>query len=267
MSRVIFILVTVFWLVMNVLLWRMEFGSPKSGGTVSADVVWEKILTAPDDSSLNVLYHEQRIGFCRWRTGVGEAWSHVSDENIPSGLPAKSRGYNLRAEGSVIFEEASTRLRFEADLQLDRHHELRQMKSRLTMRPTVWDVICTISNQIVELSVESENGSLRRTFSYADLQNPGTVAMQLFEPLTGSWPMMAALPELASHKNGAPPTLTWDASTDWTQIGHTPVQIYRLHTQVMRRFDINILVSRAGEILRIELPNDITLVNDQLHSL
>ena len=47
-----FSVILVFWLVMNGLLWRSEFGSGnKTGSTVPTSLVWEKILTAPDDSS------------------------------------------------------------------------------------------------------------------------------------------------------------------------------------------------------------------------
>lgn len=268
MSRAIFILVTLFWVAMNLLLWRAEYGSAKGGTTVSADMVWEKILTAPDDSSLNVIYQGKRVGFCRWRTGVGDAWSQVSDENIPSGLPGKDRGYNLRVEGSVILEEAANRIRFEADLQLGRKRELRQMKTRLAVRPAVWDVTCVASNQNVELSIDNESGSWRRHFQISDLQNPGSIIAQVFEPVAGDWLTGVAGPLSAlQYLSPDASNFTWDAATDWTQIGHTPIQVYRLHTRIMQRFDVNILVSRAGEILRIELPDSIVLINDQLHSL
>lgn len=265
MSRIVFILISAFWVAMNLLLWRAEYGPAKGGTAVSAETIWEKVLTAPDDSSLNVMYQGKRIGFCRWRTGVGDAWAKVSDENIPSGLHDKTRGYNLRAEGSVILEESANRIRFEADLQLGGKHELRQMKTRVAIRPTAWDIVCVATNQTIELSVIGENGVMRRTFNMADLQSPMALVSQLIQPFGGDW-----LPGISSGATGPNNTSTkieWDATTDWTQIGHTSVQIYKMHTRLLQRFDVNMLVSRAGEILRIELPNDVTLVNDQLHSL
>jgi len=42
------------------------------------------------------------------------------------------------------------------------------------------------------------------------------------------------------------------------------VQVYRLHTRLLDRYEINIMVSRAGEILRVDLPGDYRVVNDRL---
>ena len=79
MSRAVLILVTAFWLTMNVLLLQTEFGSRRSEGTVPVQTVWEKILTAADDSSLTIFHQGKLIGSCHLRTGVGEEWSKISD--------------------------------------------------------------------------------------------------------------------------------------------------------------------------------------------
>ena len=46
--RITFLAITMFWVVMNVLLWRTEYGVRGSGIAVPVDLVWRKILTAPD---------------------------------------------------------------------------------------------------------------------------------------------------------------------------------------------------------------------------
>jgi hypothetical protein len=58
--------------------------------------------------------------------------------------------------------------------------------------------------------------------------------------------------------------LKWEGREDSMRIGHSPVRTYRLHTRVLDRYQITIFVSRVGEILRVELPDEIVLVNDQL---
>jgi len=73
LSRITLIALALFWLCMNVLLWRAEFGGRDSAAsTVPAAVVWNKMLTAPDSSSLTVLHHGKKVGFCHWVTSVGE---------------------------------------------------------------------------------------------------------------------------------------------------------------------------------------------------
>jgi hypothetical protein len=61
--------------------------------------------------------------------------------------------------------------------------------------------------------------------------------------------------------------LEWEASTDWLPIGHTQMRVYRLEARLLGRFRAVILVSLEGEILRVELPDDIVLTNDVLTSL
>ncbi len=50
-NRLFFPLIVLFWVVMNVLLWRAEFGGgTEAASAVSTEVVWQKILPAPDCS-------------------------------------------------------------------------------------------------------------------------------------------------------------------------------------------------------------------------
>jgi hypothetical protein len=37
-----------------------------------------------------------------------------------------------------------------------------------------------------------------------------------------------------------------------------------LQTRVLDKYEIKIFISRVGEILRVELPDEVVLVNDQL---
>jgi hypothetical protein len=61
--------------------------------------------------------------------------------------------------------------------------------------------------------------------------------------------------------------LQWEAFNDKLVIRHEPVRVYRLQTRLLDRYPIVIFVSRAGEILRAELPQGIVLLHDQLVSL
>ena len=62
--RLTFFFITVFWVTMNTLLWRAEFGSARNeGSAVPLEMVWQKILTAPDNSSLNLFYEGRKVGF------------------------------------------------------------------------------------------------------------------------------------------------------------------------------------------------------------
>ena len=49
--------------------------------------------------------------------------------------------------------------------------------------------------------------------------------------------------------------------------GHTSVRAYRLEATVLDKYRMRVIVSRVGEILRVELPDGWELVNDQLITL
>jgi hypothetical protein len=45
------------------------------------------------------------------------------------------------------------------------------------------------------------------------------------------------------------------------------VRVYRLQARLLDRYQIVVVVSRVGEILRVELPNGLLLVNEALSTL
>ena len=49
--RITFLIVTAFFVTMNVLLWRSEYGARgHQGSPLPSELVWEKVLTSPDNS-------------------------------------------------------------------------------------------------------------------------------------------------------------------------------------------------------------------------
>ena len=61
--------------------------------------------------------------------------------------------------------------------------------------------------------------------------------------------------------------LRWTARKDWLQIGSSKTRVYRLQARLLDRYQAVVMVSRVGEILRVELPGEVTLVNDALINL
>lgn len=249
---------------MNVLLWQTEFGSRRTEGTVPVATVWEKILTAADDSSLTVFQRGKLIGAFHLRTAVGEEWSQVSDENVPSSPPDKNRGYRLRMDGSAVVPELTNRLRFECDLKLDKDREWQELTARVTMRPTTWEIHSAAAEKNIHVKMEGGGNAFNVVLNFSDLQNPGTLTYKLLGPAAAELTAEAGLPSMPNAASTTGLGLKWDAYEDTLRIGHTSVQVYRLHTRLLDRYDVNALVSRAGEILRVQLPNDVLLQNDRL---
>jgi hypothetical protein len=264
MSRAVFILVTAFWLTMNVLLWQTEFGSRTSGGSVPVDIVWEKILTAADDSSLTVFHHGKLVGACHLRTAVGEQWSTVSDENVPTGPLEKRGGYRLRVDGSAVVPELTNRVRFDGELKLDKKREWQDLNARVTIRPITWEVHSVAAEGNIHLKTEGGAIPFDVVLQFSDLQNPATLTYKLLGPAAGELAAEAGLPTAPKDASKIALGVKWDAREDSIRIGRTAVQVYQLRTRLLDRYDVVVIVSRAGEILRVQLPDEFTLVNDRL---
>jgi hypothetical protein len=263
LARFIFVSITLFWVTMNVLLWRSEYGQRQSAGDpVPAEMVWGKILNSPDESSLNVIQGGNRVGFVRWQTSVGEAFSKM-DEAPAAGIAVKSQ---IRFEGSVNLREHGGRFRFECRIALASSHDWEELDIRLIQRPYVFEIHSTAAKQTVRFRASDGQDYFERVFKFSDLSNPETLIAQLSWPLAGGTLDGVEVPTSTAPAASASPALQWEASNGTVTIGHEPVRVYRLHTRLMDRYDVTVFVSRAGEILRAELPDGIVLMHDKISS-
>ena len=75
-----------------------------------------------------------------------------------------------------------------------------------------------------------------------------------------------AVGQYTSHMTGIvsamADNLVWEAHRDRLKIGSEPVAVYRLETHMLG-YSIVIYASTLGEILRVELPDDLTATLDE----
>ncbi len=268
-SRLCFVLTAAFFLTMNVLLVVSEFGGGnKLGSAVPAEIVWQKVLTAPDNSTLEIRHHGVKIGLGRWMPAVGEDLAtgrRLAEGAPPEGMVRTLSNYTIDFEGNVALAD-STRVRFSFDLKLSTNQVWQEFNLKLSARPAVWEVHSVAAAQTVQFTSDEGDGRTQRTIKFADLQNPQKVLAELGDP---ALPGIAAAMGLGLPSSPAATVslgLEWEAST-WLAIGHTQMRVYRLEARLLGRFRAVILVSLEGEILRVELPDDVVLTNDVLTSL
>ena len=117
MLRIAFVGIAAFWVTMNVLLWRAEFGSAKAAAsTIPVARVWQKVLTAPDSSALEMYQHGKRIGYCRWVANAGEelATGRVHTEDVaPEGMVRQLTHYTLNLDGNFHLAQFTNFFRFD----------------------------------------------------------------------------------------------------------------------------------------------------------
>ena len=102
---------------MNVLLWRAEYGARGHGVPVPVDLVWRKILTAPDASSLTVYQGAKKTGFCEFSTSVEQAMAALDEDQLPPEGLVKQAGYQIRFDGNVSLGDFTNRLTFDGRIQ------------------------------------------------------------------------------------------------------------------------------------------------------
>jgi hypothetical protein len=262
-TRLAFVLVALFWVTMNVLLWKSEYGiGTRPGSPVPVELVWEKILSAPDDSSLNIIRRGKRIGFCRLQTDVGEELSKL-EEAPQQGVKARNK---IKIDGSVGIQDLFRRMRFECEMALSTHRNWEYVHARLVYRPLVMDIRSYVTNQTVRIHATDGDVNFERTVRLTEFKNPMSFLSEIGGPVISGLFGALELPQELSPDTSNQPFLKWEARNDTLTIGHEPVRVYRLQTDFMDRYNIVIYVSRAGEILKAELPEGVSLVHDKLAS-
>lgn len=254
-----------FWVVMSVLLWRAEYGPRDAGAdVVPVRLVWSKILTAPDSSSLSIWQGERQLGFGHWVTSVGEEFAEL-EEAPPEGLLAKVRNHQLKFDGNLTWPGEELRLRFECAVKFSTNQTWQEFSLRVSSRPLIWEVRALAAEELVHFHTEDGDRKFDRTFRFAELRNPQALVAEFAGP-SGSGLLTALGMPVAPVANGSSsPVLDWEASSVFLSIGNEPIRVFRLQTRLLDRFRIRIFVSRAGEILRVELPNGIVLKHDQIN--
>lgn len=270
LSKIVIVAITAFFIVMNALLWHWELGGRNDlGSPVVARTVFERILTAPDFSSLEIVHHGNKIGHCRWVPAIGEgpAIGRVMPEDQPEGMVRRPLNYTLDVTGNVFLDQTQ-RLRFTADLKLSTNHSWQEFGLRIGLRPTEWTVRSVAAEEKFYLTVDEGDETFQRVFSFRDLRNPEKLLRELGGPLLPA--TLAALgfsmPDTESVQNLSL-GLKWEAHQDRLEIGNARLRCYRLRARLFDRYQVVIFVSTIGEILRVELPDQIVLRNEALASL
>src|SRR5665213_3525079 len=131
-TRLTFFGITAFWVTMNILLWRAEFGSHGDDVPVPQELVWRRILTAPDASSLGVYQNGRRTGYCEFSTGVGQAMALVDGDQPPqAGLVARA-GYQIHLAGSCALGDFTNRLKFDGRVRFNAARQWQELNLKMS---------------------------------------------------------------------------------------------------------------------------------------
>jgi hypothetical protein len=262
-----FVIIALFWLAMNTLLWRSEFVGQNVAATVPARAVWEKILTAPDDSSLSINFQGKKVGYLRLRPNVNEAAAtgKVASENEPEGIVRRVSEYTLELDGSLVAQTITRSIRFNGEFVYDTDLAWKRFRTQTLIRPYTWEVKASAAEKALWVEARDGTSEWIQRFTPEDLRNPQRLATVLESPALAAF-LPQLLPAITGTNTALSLALNWTARHEWLQIGHSRVRIYRLEARLLDRHRIVVLISRVGEILRVELPGEIKLINDILYA-
>ncbi|HUR45287.1 MAG TPA: hypothetical protein VMZ27_05350 [Candidatus Saccharimonadales bacterium] len=269
-SRAIFVSACLFFIVMNVLLLRSEFGGRNEvRSVVPTDLVLKKLLSAPDNSFLEIRHHGVKIGTCQWSPSIGQelATGKIMNEDLPpEGMVDDLSSYMIDLNGSLTLAESS-RLRFSVDLKLSTNHEWQEFSMHVTLRPSTLELRSAATGRKLHVVIDDGGTRTERSYSFEELQRPGKILQEIgglhFPALFGALGSNLQ----ASHDPGQKVGLKWEAREDKLKIAGSFMRVFRLQTRLLDHFPVIIYVSRVGEILRVELPDEIVLGNDALLNL
>lgn len=271
LKRVWFPLVALFWVAMNVLLWRAEMSArPEGGSPVSLDLVWDRMLTAPDESSLEIFQNGRKLGWLRWTPRIEEGNGRLAaepagtDTNALEGRVERVSGYTVLLDGNVAPANSTQRVRFSGQLEFDVRKEWRHLMLRLTLRPQVWELRADARAQTVTFKLGEDPGAWEQRFTFAELGQPEVLLAAFGLPLPPGWTRALLPGDLAAEPRKWALGLNWEARSDWLQIGSARARSYRVSARLLDKYEVLLVLSRVGEILRVELPNNVTLISDAL---
>jgi hypothetical protein len=261
-TRVTFIAIAVFWVTMNVLLWRVEYGSQGSESAVPVPLVWRKILTAPDASSLSIYQDGERSGFCEFSTSIETEMAKLDEDKPPPEGVVTRAGYQIRLNGNTSLGDFTNRVRFDGRLSFSSSRQWRELNLKLSSHTASVEIHSVATNQTVHLRIINDGGVIERDLAFADLEDPNALLREFAGNFGGGLLGALDLPLLPQEPAMLAQPVHWEARRDRLKIGNEPVAVYRLETHVLG-YSIIIYTSTLGEILRVELPDGLTATLDE----
>ena len=265
-SRLTFVLIAAFFLIMNVLLWRAEIANRnKPGPLVPIENVWRRIITAPNSSSLEIQHHGEKIGMLHWIPSVAEAArkDKLAPIEMPEGMVRSPVSFDIDCNGSVIFGP-ETRLRFNFDLKLSTNYAWQEFGLRLNVRPALWEIYSVSSNETIVFKMDDGRMRTERTWTFMDLRRPERILRDIAGPILPGLISIIGGPLNLNEITQLAGRLHWEARHERLLMGNARVRVYRLRLRLMDGYEATVLISPIGEILRVDLPDEITLIHEDL---
>jgi len=282
-------LITIFWLVMNVQLYRKDFQAADiAGGKVPMNLVWTKMLRSADDSFLYIVQGKRRLGDFRWSTDVvdfieqkpeeleEDAEIELSEEDsifMTEGMVLSPGNYNVEIRSGRVNLKDYGLVNFEMLANFSTNNTWSSFELSLRQKRKLVQFTANATNETITVKMNSEDSEFLRELTFDDARSPQKLAAAML----GDSPVLGFAGGLLSGLS-TPQTQqafgldqmvklamnTLEARQDWLHVGHSRLRVYRISIRLPDNEEIAIQISRAGEIMRVKMPNGIELRNNRL---
>lgn len=271
-NRIIFITITAFWVVMNVLLWREE----SRGGTSSQipfQTVAQRLLESADTSTLQIRQRGASIGQFRWTPAVLHDAASATNQLVDEGMVLNRTGYAVDFDVNLLSGAAGLRGRGSGHLEFNADRSWRSLEFRFTEKPMTYEFSLGATNAQLNLHVRQGTDVIfNQVFPLNDpallvstldgalggfgLLTPGLLSgLGIFAGADRTNQTAAALP---------PNVFQWEARTAELRISQQKVRAYQITLRLLNRYQADVWVGRDGRVLRADLPEGIELRDENL---
>ena len=245
---------------MNILLWHFEYGARGGDTEVPFQLVWHKILTAPDASSLSVYQDDDRMGYCEFSTSVGQQMATLDEDKPPPDNIGARLGYQIHVAGNVALGDFTNRLKFDGKIQFDTHHRWQELNLKISTHTAVVEIFSIETNQTVHVKITNEGMVTERDLTFDQLSNPSSVVHTFAGGFADMLFSVIDLPPFAPDAAAQP--IIWDARRTRVKMGTEYVPVYRVQGSALG-YTVDMDVSTLGEILRVQLPGNVVARIDE----
>ena len=274
-----------FWLVMNLLLWRSEYGAGVSGNPLPVEKVLSRILETPDPSELDIYLGNEKKGSCRWMVvQVGEEGMVAAEKDQEgdvdleaaemAGLIQDIHAYAISLDGQLQWEDQPRRIRFMIQLDLSSDRQWVSLDGKVGMAGTWVHIHARRGEETFAIELDEEDAQTARIeWSFDELRDPETALAKLTS-LSGLPPLavsmilgsVKSLPNMKVVDRPSDPSpeagfAAWKAASDWLNVAHSRMRVYRMDGPYGEDLPFKVTINRAGEILLVELPRGLRFRN------
>jgi hypothetical protein len=229
---------------------------------VPVELVWRKILTAPDASSLSIYQDGERSGFCEFSTSVETEMAKLDEDKPPPEGVVTRAGYQIRLNGNTSLGDFTNRVRFDGRLNFSSSRQWRELNLKLSSHFALVEIHSFATNRTVHLKITNDGSVVERDLAFADLADPNALLREFAGNFAGGLLGALDLPVLPQESAALAQPIHWEAHRDRLKVGSEPVSVYRLEIHMLD-YSIVIYASTIGEILRVELPDGLTATLDE----